>query len=259
MGGRCEGRRAQPGDRRGRRRRPSQQRVAAAAGIAEDGVTDINAAKRDVLAAITDAERDGFEVAEDLTVTDTRENDKSTAAARQTAAAEYAEDIRWTAERLIQTDSLVGERLEAKAAELDGINFDSDGHDPTIQLVDNEFPLQPPTPGDPKDRTPPIRTAAPMAPTVLETAGTAKPPRKRPSMSVRKTPASRSSVNKWRRHAQTSPTPTPVSRSGASTTGLNPPAPPGPDEKLRVELRVPLHNFRNAATSIEYYWSGGVS
>ena len=49
-----------------------------AAGIADDGVTDINAAKRDVLAAITKAENDGFDVAEDLTVTDTRESDEST-------------------------------------------------------------------------------------------------------------------------------------------------------------------------------------
>lgn len=112
-----------------------------AAGVAENGVTDINAAKREALAAIEAAEHDGFNVADDLSITDTRAYDVETAAARQTAAAEHAEDIRWTAERLAQADAHAASRLQAKATELEGIHFDGetdegDG-DPTTRLVDH--------------------------------------------------------------------------------------------------------------------------
>ncbi|MGV0837327.1 TNT domain-containing protein [Mycolicibacterium thermoresistibile] len=111
-------------------------RVAAA--VAENGVTDINAAKREALAAIEAAENDGFGVGEDLSVTDTRKVDVVTAAARQSAADEHAEDIRWTAERLAQADAHVGSRLLALAAELEGIQFDGEGGgDPRIRRVDH--------------------------------------------------------------------------------------------------------------------------
>lgn len=115
-----------------------------AARIAENGVADISAAKRDVLAAITETEDDGFRVGEDLSVTDTREPDPPTIAARQLAATEHAEDIRWNAERLVAADALVGRRLQSKSVELEGVRFEAEGEDagrsgdPTIQLVDNE-------------------------------------------------------------------------------------------------------------------------
>lgn len=110
----------------------------AAAGTAENAVSDINSAQREALAAITAAESDDFTVGEDLSVTDNRPYDEETAAARATAAMEHAEDIRWTAERLVQADSLAGSQLQAKAADLEGIRFDGEGEaggDPTIQLV----------------------------------------------------------------------------------------------------------------------------
>lgn len=124
-----------------------------AADTAENGVTDINAAQREVLAAITAAEADGFRVGEDLSVTDTRAYDLDTAAARATAATEHAEDIRWTAERLVQADSLAGSQLQAKAAELEGIRFDGEGdsRDPTIRMVDNE--TEEPAPAEADDGT----------------------------------------------------------------------------------------------------------
>lgn len=128
-----------------------------AAGIAENGVTDINAAKRDVLAAIAETEEDGFSVGEDLSVTDTRESDESTAGARQAAAAEHAEDIRWNAERLVAADAHVGQRLQAKAGELEGIKFEGEGEgrdgEGTIQLVDNKVQDKPPE--DAKDKPQP--------------------------------------------------------------------------------------------------------
>ncbi|WP_234809595.1 TNT domain-containing protein [Mycolicibacterium tusciae] len=109
--------------------------------IAEDGSRDIQAAKREALGAIAAAEADGFEVGEDLSVTDTREVDETEIAARTMAAREHAEDIRWFAERLSQTDEFVGKRLQDKAVELEGIRFDGerdDRSDSSVQLVDNK-------------------------------------------------------------------------------------------------------------------------
>jgi hypothetical protein len=128
-----------------------------AAGIAEGGVGDIDAAKREVIDAITEAEDDGFRVGEDLSVTDTRKVDLANAQARYQAAAEHAEDIGWYAERLVQADNLVGERLKTKAGELEGIRFEGEGHDSDqghVQLVSNEIKLNPQdqAAGDGKDR-----------------------------------------------------------------------------------------------------------
>ncbi|MFI5509122.1 RNase A-like domain-containing protein [Mycobacterium sp. NPDC051804] len=112
----------------------------ASAQIAEDGSRDIQAAKREALGAIAAAEADGFEVGEDLSVTDTREVDESEIAARTMAAREHAEDIRWFAERLVQTDEFVGKRLQEKAVELEDIRFDGerdDRPDSSIQLMGN--------------------------------------------------------------------------------------------------------------------------
>ncbi|MGH3639783.1 MAG: hypothetical protein ACRDUX_12235, partial [Mycobacterium sp.] len=110
-----------------------------AADIAERGAGDVRAAQRAALNAIREAEADGFSVSEDLSVNDTRSSDPDTAAARHTAATEHAEDIRWNAERLVQTDGLVGRQLAQKAAELQGIRFDGEGDatdDGSIKAVD---------------------------------------------------------------------------------------------------------------------------
>ncbi|WP_458316176.1 RNase A-like domain-containing protein [Mycolicibacterium brisbanense] len=137
-----------------------------AATLAENGSYDIEAAQRQAVEAITDAEDDGFRVGEDLSVTDTRKVDLANAQARYTAAQVHAEDIRWNAEQLLQADSLVGQRLKTKAGELEGIRFDGeddgDGRDDGkghVQLVDNKIKLNPQdqAAGDGKDRpgTPP--------------------------------------------------------------------------------------------------------
>ncbi|WP_212757699.1 hypothetical protein [Mycobacterium sp. DBP42] len=115
-----------------------------AAGIAESGRHDINAAQSEAVAAISAAEDDGFSVAEDLSVTDTKRVDFFAMRARQNSLNEHAEDIRWYANRLAQTDSFVGERLQAKAAELDGIRFDGedegrDSGEGRVWLVDNKI------------------------------------------------------------------------------------------------------------------------
>jgi hypothetical protein len=97
-----------------------------AAKIAAAGADDIRSAQRAVMDAIADAEADGFTVGEDLSVTDSGTFDSSTAAARSVTAAEHAEYIRWRAEQLVQTDTLVGRQLSEKAAELEGIRFDGE-------------------------------------------------------------------------------------------------------------------------------------
>ncbi|WP_254427372.1 hypothetical protein [Mycolicibacterium fortuitum] len=106
--------------------------VRAAADLADTSIGDLRAAQRAALTAITEAEADGFRVSEDLSVTDTRRIDVATMAARYTAAGEHAENIRWHASQLLATDTLVGQRLTSKAAELNGIRFDGEG---TIQAA----------------------------------------------------------------------------------------------------------------------------
>lgn len=136
------------------RRQGDVQREAAS--TAENGSADIKAAQRNALNAIAEAEADGFTVNEDLSLTDTRYASSllRAPANRAQTAVEHAEYIRWNAEQLVKTDSLVGERLTAKAAELQGIRFDGerdDGHDLT-QLVSNEIketPFDAPFPLDP--------------------------------------------------------------------------------------------------------------
>lgn len=112
----------------------------AAADLAENGSHDIKAAKDKAVEAIKAAEDAGFSVAEDLSVTDTKRVDVFSMRARQISLNEHAEDIRWAAQQLMQADKLVGDRLEAKAADLEGIRFDgeSDGRNGHVDLVDHE-------------------------------------------------------------------------------------------------------------------------
>lgn len=107
-----------------------------AAAIAEQGAGDVQAAKRDALEAISEAEDDGFTVAEDLSVTDTRRVDLLELGARHASMKAHAENIRWRGEQLVQTDALVGRRLAEQAAELDGIQFDGYGRGGIVQAVD---------------------------------------------------------------------------------------------------------------------------
>lgn len=122
-----------------------------AADLAEAGAGDIRAVKARVLEAITEAEEDGFRVGEDLSVKDTRVVDLSNPQARYAAAAGHAEFIKFRAEQLVQTDALIGQQLHAKAAELEGIRYEGEGHDTApdqVQLVGNHFKLGPQDGGD---------------------------------------------------------------------------------------------------------------
>ncbi|OLT79681.1 hypothetical protein BKG58_19830 [Mycobacteroides abscessus subsp. abscessus] len=137
-----------------------------AAGLAENGAYDIKAAKDKALQAITAAENDGFTVGEDLSVTDSREYDIDTAAERNRAAAEHAEDIRWAAQQLVQADQLVGNRLEAKATDLEGIRFEGEGdqrggNGVHIDLVDNKVKHDPESKDQAGEKKPEVPAQAP--------------------------------------------------------------------------------------------------
>lgn len=111
----------------------------------------MRAAQKAALDAVAEAEANGFMVSEDLSVSDIRDFDLDTAAARHTAASEFAEDIRWNAERLVQTDGLIGRQLAQKASDLRGIRFDGENAEPkdgAFQAVD--FKQGPPGPLEPE-------------------------------------------------------------------------------------------------------------
>ncbi|WP_396902728.1 hypothetical protein [Mycolicibacterium sp.] len=103
----------------------------AAATIAQGSANDQRSAVQKALDAISEAEADGFQVNDDLKVRDARRYDITTIRARNKAASEHAENIQWNAEQLLQADSLAGQRLQEKAAELDGIRFG----DATVQAA----------------------------------------------------------------------------------------------------------------------------
>ncbi|OBG82140.1 hypothetical protein A5699_07085 [Mycobacterium sp. E802] len=106
-----------------------------AADLAENGSYDIKTAKDKAVEAIRAAENDGFSVGEDLSVTDARKYDITTIVERNKALKEHAEDIRWTIEQLVQADKLVGDRLQAKATELNGILFDGESERMSVQAA----------------------------------------------------------------------------------------------------------------------------
>lgn len=136
----------------------------AAATIAEDSAADQRNALQATLGAIAEAERDGFNVSDELSVRDARRYDITTIMARNKAAQEHAENIRWNADQLVQADSLVGQRLQEKAAELDGIGFDGS----TIQAASWGGFKQ--DGGEPDPWEPPVikTEARPHEPTVID-------------------------------------------------------------------------------------------
>ncbi|MGV0768699.1 hypothetical protein [Mycobacterium syngnathidarum] len=111
--------------------------VRAAADLADRSVADLQAAQRAPITAISEAEADGFRVSEGLSVTDARRYDIATIRDRNRILAEHADNIQWSADQLLATDTLIGQRLQAKASELDGVTFDSaDGRGNAVQAVD---------------------------------------------------------------------------------------------------------------------------
>ncbi|MBX9979728.1 MAG: hypothetical protein K2Z76_09155 [Mycobacterium gordonae] len=127
-----------------------------ASAVARDGAGCIGAAHRRVIYAIEDARDGGFEVIENLSVTDTRISPTAAERAyRQTEATAFASEIRQRATQLVDIEKQVAGRITAAAAGIATTDFPTTDHQfaPRIQSVDQHTFKQdpPPPPGPPGD------------------------------------------------------------------------------------------------------------
>jgi hypothetical protein len=136
----------------------------AAAKVARSGASDLYAARSRLRYAVEDARTAGFDVGEDISVTD-RLISRSAAqrAARQARAQTFAGDIRQRAAQLVTLDQQVGDRVTTAVAGIRDAfpqNLDTP-RKPEIHAVDNHWKQDPP-PGPDADRPwenqPPPRT-----------------------------------------------------------------------------------------------------
>lgn len=128
-------------------RRASNQ-LRDAAGIARLGAQQLEGLHGKTVGEIGDARDAGFQVGEDLSVTDTRtSNTQEEQATRQAEAEAHAESIRSHATQLQALDSEYGAKVDAATAGLDNIKLDgaqggapaTNGHH-GVQFVDNMVP-----------------------------------------------------------------------------------------------------------------------
>lgn len=139
-----------------------------ASGLAREGAGTIGAAQRRVIYAVQDAHNAGFNVEEDLSVTDTRTSRTfAEQAARQAQAQALAGDIRQRATQLIGVEHEVAAKIATATAPLDTVGFHEPpiapslptpvphNEKPQIHAVDRSWKQDPPSPmpGDPKDMT----------------------------------------------------------------------------------------------------------
>jgi hypothetical protein len=133
----------------------------AAANIARSGASDLYAARSRVRYAVEDARTAGFEVGEDLSVTDRTTGGSATQRATRAAQAQaMAGDIRQRAAHLVSLDQQVAGKITAAVAGIRDTfpQIPAPGPAPTdnrVSAVDNHTFKQnpPPTPVDPKDMT----------------------------------------------------------------------------------------------------------
>lgn len=124
-----------------------------AASIARSGASAISAAQRSVLYGVEDAQNAGFQVGEDLSVTDTRTSRTATEqAARQAQAQAFAADLRTRTEQLVGTEHRVAGELSATTADVGTLGFAQTAapNGNGIQLVDfkqDSGAAPPPQPG----------------------------------------------------------------------------------------------------------------
>lgn len=134
----------------------------AAARVARGGASDLSAARSRVRYAVEDARVAGFEVGEDLSVTD-RTSGGSTAqrAARQAQAQAFAADLRQRAAQLVDLDAHVAGKVTAAVAGIGGTfprmpALGAPPPDNPVRAVDNRTFKHSPAPSmpvDPKDMT----------------------------------------------------------------------------------------------------------
>lgn len=130
--------------------------LTAAAGVARSGAADIDAARSRALSAVAAAQSAGFQVGDDLTVTDARNySSPSARTARLQQARGLARNISSSAEALAAMDRDVAARLRPTASGFTGLNF---RESPIIGPLPAE-PPPPPPPVPMKDYTPKVWSA----------------------------------------------------------------------------------------------------
>jgi hypothetical protein len=103
---------------------PRTDELRNAAQVARTGASNISAAQRRALYAVEDAESEGFQVGEDLSVTDTRTSRTvAEQAARQAQAQAFAGDINQRAAQLLGLETDVSGQLTAAAGDVGAMNF----------------------------------------------------------------------------------------------------------------------------------------
>jgi guanyl-specific ribonuclease Sa len=129
----------------------------AAATTARSGASELDAARSQVRYAVEDARSAGFEVGEDLSVTDrTSGGSAAQMAARQVAAETHAANIGGRAAQLIGVDAQVATRVTAVVAGVGNTFSPAPSVNGQVRAVDSRtFKQDPPSPLpiDPKDMT----------------------------------------------------------------------------------------------------------
>jgi hypothetical protein len=128
-----------------------------AASVARSGASDLDAARAQVRYAVEDARSAGFEVGEDLSVTDRmRSGSAAQQVARQAAAQAFAGNIGGRAAQLVSVDAQVAGRVTAAVAGVGATFPQTPPINGQVRAVDNHtFKQDPPSPlpVDPKDMT----------------------------------------------------------------------------------------------------------
>jgi hypothetical protein len=132
------------------------------AGIAGRGDEQLQARKYEVLEAVHAAHEDGFDVADDYSVSDRRGGGSAALRAARLARAEgHAAFIRHRVAALVATDQELAKQISAATEEIDDLNFFEtpaavDGKHDAIQPVDHHWKQEPtptPKPGPAKGPT----------------------------------------------------------------------------------------------------------
>jgi hypothetical protein len=128
-----------------------------AASVARSGASDLDAARSQMRYAVEDARSAGFEVGEDLSVTDRMSGGSAAQqVARQAAAQAFAGNIGGRAAQLVSVDAQVAGRITAAVAGVGNTFPQSPPTNGQVRAVDNRtFKQDPPSPlpVDPKDMT----------------------------------------------------------------------------------------------------------
>ena len=128
-----------------------------AASVARSGASDLDAARSQMRYAVEDARSAGFEVGEDLSVTDRMSGGSAAQrAARQAAAQAFAGNIGGRAAQLVSVDAQVASRITAAVAGVGNTFPQTPPTNGQVRAVDSRtFKQDPPSPlpVDPKDMT----------------------------------------------------------------------------------------------------------